>query len=170
MKVVVANYNPQWPVMFEVEADKIRRVFGEELFAVHHIGSTSVPGLKAKPIIDIMPLVRAIEVVDKFNDKMIEFDYEPMGEFGIPGRRYFRKGGDNRTHQIHIFQYNSLDVERHLAFRDFLCKHGEDAKGYAALKESLASRFPNNIEAYMDGKNDFVKNLEQRAIKWYREK
>jgi GrpB-like predicted nucleotidyltransferase (UPF0157 family) len=102
VRVVVTNYNPQWPGMFEAEVDIIRKVFGEELTAVHHIGSTSVPGLKAKPIIDIMLLVRNIEVVDKFNDKMIELGYEPMGEYGIPRRRFFRKGGHNRTHHVHI--------------------------------------------------------------------
>lgn len=71
--VVVTDYNSQWPDMFKIEVDKIQKIFGEELIAVHHIGSTSVPGLKAKPIIDIMPLVRDIKVVDKFNDKMIAY-------------------------------------------------------------------------------------------------
>jgi GrpB-like predicted nucleotidyltransferase (UPF0157 family) len=170
MKVIVTDYNPMWPNMFENEASRIREVFGEELIYVHHIGSTSVPGLKAKPIIDIMPVVRDIKVVDNYNDKMIALGYEPMGEFGIPGRRYFRKGGDNRTHQIHVFQFGSNDVERHLAFRDFLREHTDDANRYAQLKELLAKRFPNDIVAYSDGKDDFVKELEEKAIEWYRER
>lgn len=170
MRIIVTEYNPQWPGMFEVEANQFQEVFGEELIAVNHIGSTSVPGLKAKPIIDIMPVVRDIEVVDKFNDKMIGLGYEPMGEFGILGRRFFRKGEDVRTHHIHIFQLNSRDIERHLAFRDFLRQHVDDAKKYGELKEMLADRFPNDIEAYMDGKNELVKNLEQKAIKWHGEK
>ncbi|WP_339061242.1 GrpB family protein [Tepidibacillus marianensis] len=170
MKVVVTSYNPQWSGLFELEAAKISEVFGEELIAVHHIGSTSVPGLKAKPIIDIMPVVRDIEVVDKFNDKMVALGYEPMGEFGISGRRFFRKGGDERTHHIHIFQLDSVDVERHLAFRDFFRQHSDDAKRYGELKQLLSERYSYNIEAYIDGKNDFVKELEQKAIKWYRER
>lgn len=170
MKIVVKNYDPNWPKMFKVEAEKIRGVFGKELIEVHHIGSTSVLDLKAKPIIDIMPVVRDINVVDKFNDKMIGLEYEPMGEFGIPGRRYFRKGGDKRTHHVHIFQFNSNNAERHLAFRDYLRKHPDKAKKYGELKEQLAKRYPNDIEAYMDGKNDFVKKLEQKAIKWYRKR
>ena len=169
MRVVVTNYNPKWPRMFEAETDMIREVFGDELLAVHHIGSTSVPGLKAKPIIDIMPLVKNIEIVDKFNDKMIALGYEPMGEYGIPGRRFFRKGGDHRTHHIHIFQLGSTEVQRHLALPEYLLQHADDAKSYGELKESLAESFPNDIEAYMDGKNDFVKNLERKAIKWYME-
>lgn len=170
MKVIVTGSNPMWPNMFENEASRIREIFGEELISVHHIGSTSVSGLKAKPIIDIMPVVREIKVVDNYNDKMIAFGYEPMGEFGIPGRRYFRKGGDNRTHQIHVFQFDSKDVERHLAFRDFLRQHPDEANRYAKLKELLAGRFPNDIVAYSEGKNDFVKELEEKAIKWLREK
>lgn len=170
LKVVVTSYNPQWPGLFEFEAAEIREVFGKELIAVYHIGSTSVTGLKAKPIIDIMPVVGDIEVVDKFNDKMIALGYEPMGEFGISGRRYFRKGGDERTHHIHIFQLDNVDVERHIAFRDFLRQHSDDAKRYGKLKQSLAERYPYNIEAYIDGKNDFVKDLGQKAIKWYRER
>jgi len=132
--VIVTDYNSQWPDMFEVEVDKIRKIFGEELIVVHHIGSTSVPGLKAKPIIDIMPLVRDIKVVDKFNDKMIALGYETMGEFGIPERRFFQKGGDKRTHHIHVFEYGSIGAERHLAFRDFLRQHEDYAKNYGMLK------------------------------------
>jgi len=170
VKVVVTNSNPQWPEMFETEANKLREVFGDELTVVHHIGSTSVPGLKAKPIIDIMPLVRNIEVVDKFNKQMIALEYEPMGEFGIPGRRYFRKGGDVQTYHIHVFQLSSRDAERHLAFRDFLREHKDYALKYGELKATLARSFPNDIEAYMDGKNDFIKDLEQKALEWHREK
>ena len=170
MKVVVTNSNPQWPGMFETEANKLREVFGDELTIVHHIGSTSVPGLKAKPIIDIMPLVRNIEVVDKFNKQMIALEYEPMGEFGIPGRRYFRKGGDIQNYHVHVFQLSSRGAERHLAFRDYLREHKDDALKYGELKATLAERFPYYIEAYMDGKNDFIKDLEQKALEWYREK
>lgn len=170
-KVIVTDYNPMWPAMFEAEAAKIKEIFSDELIAIHHIGSTSVPGMKAKPIIDIMPVVRDINAVDKFNDKMIELGYEPMGEFGLPGRRYFRKGGDNRTHHVHVYQLdNRTEIERHLALRDYLREHKDAAEEYGRLKEELARRFPDDIEAYMDGKDQFVKELEKKALKWYREK
>lgn len=168
-KVFVTDYNPEWPDKFEEEATKIKEVFGEDLVAIYHIGSTSVPNLKAKPIIDIMPIVRDIEVVDKFNDKMIALGYEPMGEFGIPGRRYLRKGGDNRTHHVHIFQIGSKEAERHLAFRDYLRNNPDAAAKYGELKEQLANRYFDDIEAYMDGKDGFIKDLEKEAIKWYSE-
>ncbi|CAA7602325.1 GrpB protein [Acididesulfobacillus acetoxydans] len=168
MKVVVVEYDPRWPRMFEAEANLIRGVLGEELIALYHIGSTSVPGIMAKPIIDMMPVVRDIEAVDRFNDKMIELGYEPMGEFGISRRRFFRKGGDARTHHVHIFQEGSEDIVRHLAFRDFLRAHEDAAREYGALKRLLAERFPDDIESYMDGKDSFIKELEARALALYK--
>lgn len=91
-----------------------------------------------------------------------------MGEFGIPGRRYFRKGGHNRTHQIHAFQYNNMEeIERHMAFRDYLREHPEVCIKYGELKSQLAEQYPNDIDGYGDGKDDFVKSVEKEAIKWH---
>lgn len=168
MNVIVTEYNEQWDNMFLDEAQKIEEIFADELLDIHHIGSTSVPGLKAKPIIDMMPVVKDIEKMDSFYKKMEGLGYESMGEFGMPGRRYFRKGGDNRTHQVHVFQAdNKEDIQRHLAVRDYLRTHPEAVKQYGDLKEKLANQFPKDIEAYMDGKDTFVKELEKRALHWY---
>src|SRR5579884_2106813 len=147
----------------------LRGVFGDEIVEVHHIGSTSVPGLKAKPVIDLMPVVREIERVDAFNDAMAAQGYEAMGEYGIPGRRYFRKGGEERTHNVHVFQVGDPGVERHLAFRAYLVAHLEVAARYGELKAALARRFPDDIEGYMDGKDTFVKEVERQAVAWYRD-
>lgn len=165
--IVVAPYNPRWPEMFQQEAEKIKAVFGEELLAIHHIGSTAVPGLSAKPIIDIMPVVQSLDKADEFNPAMMWLDYEPMGENGISGRRYFRKGGDvHRTHQVHIFQTGNVEVSRHLDFRDYLIAHSDVARQYADLKTELARQFPHNIEAYMAGKDAFIKETLQKAQAW----
>jgi len=167
MNVVVTEYNEDWKQKFSEEAQKIKDIFGDELIDIHHIGSTSVPGLKSKPIIDIMPVVKDIEKVDSFNDRMEGIGYECMGELGMKGRKYFRKGGDNRTHQVHVFQWdNKEDIDRHLAVRDYLRTHPDYANRYGDLKESLATRFPKDIEAYMDGKDAFVKELEKNALQW----
>jgi len=123
--------------MYEEEAIKLRRIFGEQLVAIHHIGSTSIPGLEAKPIIDIMPVVEDINSVDEHNESMREIGYEPKGENGIPERRYFQKGGDNRSHHVHIFQVGSPHVERHLAFRDYLRTHPIEAREYGDFKQKL---------------------------------
>lgn len=169
MNIIVKEYDDSWDELYKKEAQKIREIFNGEMVEIYHIGSTAVPNLKAKPIIDIMPVVKTIEKADDFNKKMIEIGYEPLGELGISGRRYFRKGGENRTHQIHIFQYdNKFEIERHLAVRDYLKSHSEDVIEYGKLKERLAQQFPKDIERYSEGKNNFVQDLEQRAIKWKR--
>jgi GrpB-like predicted nucleotidyltransferase (UPF0157 family) len=166
MEVVVVPYDPTWPERYEAEARALARVFGEALVAIHHIGSTAVPGLPAKPIIDILPVVRAIRAVDRLRPDLEALGYECMGEFGIPGRRYLRKGGDRRTHHVHVFQEGDPNVVRHLAFRDYLRAHPDEARRYGELKAELAARFPRDIEAYMDGKDAFVKALERAALAW----
>ena len=169
MQVVVVEYQPQWAELYEREAQAIREVLGERLVAIHHIGSTAVPGLQAKPILDILPVVRDIASVDSCNPAFEALGYECMGEFGIAGRRYFRKGGDQRTHQLHIFgEQSRADILRHLAVRDYLRAHPDAARAYGALKAALAARYPADIEGYCDGKDAFVKRLEQAALRWYR--
>jgi GrpB-like predicted nucleotidyltransferase (UPF0157 family) len=168
MHVRVVPYCSDWTLSFEQEAALISKVFGDELAKIHHIGSTSVPGLQAKAIIDMLPVVRQVERVELFNEGMEALGYEALGEFGIPGRRYFRKGGDDRTHQAHVFQIGDPGVERHLAFRDYLRAHPAVAAEYGALKAALARRFPEDINGYVDGKDAFVKATEQEALRWYR--
>ena len=168
MHVKVVESSIDWPYLFEKEAQLLQKILKDNLVNIFHIGSTSVPGLKAKPIIDIMPVVLSLAKVDACNSQFEALGYEPMGEFGISGRRYFRKGGKNRTHQIHIFQYENLyDIIRHLAFRDYLRSHKQVKEEYAKIKETLALRYPYNIEKYCDGKNDFVKQTENKALQWY---
>lgn len=101
MKVEVVDYRPEWAEMYAAEAEKIRAVLGENLIEIHHIGSTAVKGLKAKPIIDILAVVSDLVSLDGKNSEFEKAGYECMGEFGIRGRRYFRKGEEIRTHQIH---------------------------------------------------------------------
>ena len=165
--IVVVPYNPRWPDMFQQEAELLGAVFGAELLALHHIGSTSVPGLSAKPIIDVMPVVTNIETVGQLNPAMIQLGYEPMGEHGILGRRYFRKGGDiHRTHHVHTFQAGNVEVARHLDFRDYLIAHPQAAQEYAALKIKGAKQFLHNIHGYMDGKDAFIRKTIERARCW----
>jgi GrpB-like predicted nucleotidyltransferase (UPF0157 family) len=155
--------------MFREEAYKLHDIFRGEIVVIHHIGSTSVPGLKAKPIIDIMPAVKDINIVDKYNKAMQDIGYEPKGENGIPGRRYFQKGGDNRSHHVHIYQLGNYEIVRHLAFRDYLRTHPDAKKKYGELKERLAQQFPYDIESYIGSKERLVAEIERQAIDWYKE-
>ena len=152
--MVVKDYDPAWADEFEREAALIKSALGKNCAAVHHIGSTSVPGLAAKPVIDIMPVVKSLDEVDEAKERLEELGYEYLGEFGIAGRRYLRKGGSERTHQVHIFaEGDSGNIDRHLAFRDYLRSH-TDAR--------------DDIESYCDGKDEFVKKAEEAALEWKR--
>lgn len=165
--IIVVDYDPCWEQKYLAEAKTIRAILGENCTAIFHIGSTAVKGLKAKPIIDIMPVVRDIAAVDEKQGAFEGIGYEYLGEFGMARRRYLRKGGDERTHQVHIFQETDrINIERHLTVRDFLRAHSEIARQYGALKESLARRYPYDIEGYCDGKDAFVKDLEHQALRW----
>jgi len=104
-KIFILPYDPLWVESFNVEAKNLRSIFGAEIVEIHHIGSTSIPGMAAKPIVDVLPVVRDIHVIDRFNPIMREKGYLPRGEYGLPGRRYFNKGRINqRSHHIHLYQ------------------------------------------------------------------
>lgn len=165
--IEVVPYRPQWPALFEQEAAALRHALGEVAHRIHHIGSTSVPGLAAKPIIDILLEVTSLEALDALNPQMRALGYEPRGEFGIPRRRYFPKGEADRTHQIHAFVTGDEHVVRHLAFREYLRAYPETAKEYGELKKAVALECQNDIERYCDGKDAYVKAVEARALRFY---
>nr|WP_259546682.1 GrpB family protein [Heyndrickxia oleronia] len=98
---------------------------------------------------------------------MKKIGYNPKGENGIPGRRFFQKGEDNRSHHIHIYQIGSYEIKRHLAFRDYLKSHPDEMRNFGELKEKLAQQFPYDIESYIKGKDYLVKDIELKALKWY---
>lgn len=165
-KIEVVEFSTKWATDFHQESISLNDIFKEELLEIHHIGSTAVEGLSAKPVIDIMPIVRDIHQVDLCNEKMIMLGYTPKGENGLPGRRYFQKGGDNRTHHVHIYEQGNPEIERHLIFRNYLRKHPVAARKYGELKITLAQQFPYDVDSYINGKDKFVQTLEEKAKRW----
>ena len=166
--ITVLNYSPEWPLKYEEEKEKIVEILKDNCIVVYHIGSTSVPGLAAKPIIDIMAVVRSLEKADAVAGAFSQIGYEYLGEFGIAGRRYLRKGGEERTHQIHIFQGEDWNnIGRHLAFRDYMRTHKKEREEYAELKKKLAQSFPYDIDGYCDGKENFMRKTEKKALSQY---
>ena len=168
MKVVVEPHNSCWAGMFDIESKMIVQALGSNVVAIHHIGSTAIPAIYAKPIIDMLIEVADIDDVDAHNPAMEALGYEAMGEYGIPGRRYFRKDDEAsiRTHHAHTFAEDSPEVERHLAFRDFLLGHPEWAGKYSELKRKLAEAHSDDMERYMDGKDTFIKEVGRKASAW----
>ncbi|MEO1522662.1 MAG: GrpB family protein [Cyanobacteria bacterium J06633_2] len=167
-RVEVLPYNPVWQERFREESGHIRHVLSKNITEIHHIDSTSIPNIWAKPIIDIMVEVVEIHEVDQQQSSMEALNYEALGEYGIAGRRYFRKHNQEgiRTHHVHMFQVGSGQIERHLAFRDYMIAHPKDAQAYSDLKQELARAHPTDIEAYMDGKHEFITTMDKRAAQW----
>ena len=160
--VRVVAYDARWPELFRAEAARIASVVGPLGLEIEHTGSTSVPGLAAKPIIDMLagrppeaplePYVRALEAAG----------YAHRGEQGIPGRHFFRRG-DPRSYHLHLAAHGGRFWCDQLAFRDRLRADPALRDAYAALKRALAARHPRDREAYIEGKSDFVREVLARA-------
>jgi GrpB-like predicted nucleotidyltransferase (UPF0157 family)/Fe-S-cluster containining protein len=161
--IVVVAYDPAWLRAFEDERARLEKVFAGSV-TIHHIGSTSVPGLSAKPVIDILLAVDHLDDVDARNDAMTALGYQVRGELGIPGRRYFSKGGDEkRTHNVHAYEHDHAEVGRHLAFRDYLRAHADEARRYGAMKQQAAAAHRDDIDGYMAAKAPMIAELLERA-------
>ena len=126
-----------------------------------------MPNLAAKPIIDILLEVRDANRLDEYGAEMREIGYTPKGEFGILGRRFYLKGEIDRTHHVHAFNENSLEIKRHLAFRDYLIANPMIANKYGQIKQESVKKCNNDIAKYIKLKSDFIKLHEQKAMKWW---
>jgi len=165
-RIEVVPYDYAWPSQFIAERQRLTGILSDCVLAVHHIGSTAVPGLAAKPIIDILIEASDLAVLDRRSDCLAQAGYRAKGEYGIAGRRYFTKGPVLRTHHVHAYRRGDANIARHLAFRDYLRAHPAVAAHYARLKREIATSCGNAIERYCAGKQDFVDAYERAALRW----
>ncbi|MCO7125678.1 GrpB family protein [Sporolactobacillus shoreicorticis] len=168
-EIQVVPYNEGWVNEYKREAARIAPIIGANLHAIHHIGSTAIPGIAAKPTIDILAEVQRLDNVDPIQTRFSRLGYESFGEYGIRGRRYFVKkdGLGNHLIHLHVFEENTENVIRHLAFRDYLKTHDDDAAFYGQLKLELAKQFADDRESYSIGKSEACKRIEQIALQWW---
>ncbi len=160
--VEIVTYDPAWPSRFEEERARIAEALGSRAPVIEHIGSTAVPGLAAKPVIDVLLGVRS-HPLDEAGVRALEtIGYDYRGEFGIPGRQFFRKG-EPRSHHVHAVELGSDLWVSNLVFRDRLRDHPEEAARYASLKRELASRYADERGRYTEAKAPFIEELLQRA-------
>jgi GrpB-like predicted nucleotidyltransferase (UPF0157 family) len=166
--IVLYTHAPEWASQFARQASLISAALGDVLLTVHHIGSTAIPPIAAKPVIDILAVVTSTSALDAVSSRLLALGYEAKGEFGIPTRRYFRKDTAEgvRTHQLHAFAVGSPDIDRHLNFRDYLRAHPAEAQAYALLKQRLAAQSLDGHTNYTDGKSDFIRAIDARASRW----
>lgn len=161
-------YNGNWPELFKSIAAEILEVCGQAILSIEHIGSTSVAGLSAKPIIDILIEVKP-QKLSLLTGPLIRLGYQSKGDYGIPGRSYFnrpRSQGSLGAH-IHAFETGSSNITKHIAFRDYLRAHPAVAKEYNDLKARILSAFAINGSSYQESKAPFIDRINSEAIQWY---
>jgi GrpB-like predicted nucleotidyltransferase (UPF0157 family) len=164
----IVPYDPSWPAMFEQEAAAIRAALGSIARRIDHVGSTSVQGLDAKPIVDIQVSVAAMQPMDLYRRPLEALGYLCVIHPDLPDLPFFGKPETRpRSYHIHVCALGGPHERRHLAVRDFLRAHPEEAAAYAALKRVIAGQHPGDRLAYMDRKERYIVDLERRALDWY---
>ena len=155
--IEVVPYDHKWPSQFKEVANEIQKTLGDNCIEIHHIGSTAIVGIHAKPIIDVIPVVKDILKVDQFNEAMKKLGYIAKGEHGMPFRRFFQRTSGIAVN-VHIFEEDNPEVARNLAFRDQLNRDPADKEAYAILKLQLGLH-ANDITDYVLKKDPFVQNI-----------
>ena len=174
-RILIAEYDPAWPRLFEDERQRLQAAIGEWAVAIEHVGSTAVPGLAAKPIIDIGVALGSFEDALKCITPMFELGYQCLGEYGIRGRIFFRRltdtplpgqlhNGVGRTHHVHAYQQDHYEFVQQILFRDYIRSHPEAAREYEQVKVRLAEEH-SDMNEYAMAKSDFVQDILARARK-----
>lgn len=156
--VVIVDYNPLWPEQFETLRSRLANALDGLALTIEHVGSTAVPGLAAKPILDIDVLLKSADKLSHAIAALASIGYQHRGDLGILGREAFRAPAGDLRHHLYVCPDNR-EYRRHITFRDHLRSHPGDANAYAALKQELALRFRNDREAYNNAKSNFVEGI-----------
>lgn len=166
-KVKIVNYDPQWPILYEKEKALIQKAIGHIIVGIEHIGSTAVPSLGAKPIIDILVAVNHLSDAEQCITPLqsIGYEYVPEYEASIPERRYFHKGHPPKEqhYHLHMVELTSDFWKKHLLFRDHLRTHPKVAQKYYELKKRLALKYGSDREGYTEAKTSFIKSIVTKA-------
>jgi len=162
--VIIEDYDPRWPQLFEMLRSRIASVLDELAISIEHVGSTAVPGLAAKPIIDIDVLLRSSTDLPVVIGRLAELGYEHKGDLGVSGREAFQANAAAVQHHLYVCSSGSPEYHRHIAFRNYLRAHAADANAYALLKRQLASKFGSDREGYNKAKSEFVQRILQRTL------
>ena len=162
--VELRPYTTEWVRLFEEEKALLQAAIGAHVLDIQHVGSTAIPGMVAKPIIDIAVAVESFEGARVCIEPLERLGYCYRGQFGIPRRHYFTKGSP-RTHHVHVNEIGGRDWENQVLFRDYVIQHPKLAEEYAALKRELARKHQRDRDGYLEGKAPFI----ERALAMARE-
>lgn len=165
--IEIVEYDPNWPSLYEEEKARILATIGESIDDIQHIGSTAVPGLGAKPTIDMLIELAELSLVEKCIQPLQTLGYEYLGENGLPNRHFFRKppgaSWTGRLFNVHVVEKGSVEWRRMLLFRDYLRLHPEDAHQYYLLKKELADTNDADYEGYTNAKTSFIEGILVKA-------
>ncbi len=161
--VTLQPFQAHWANDFAAAKLDIQRLLGPECSQIEHIGSTAIPSIDAKPIIDILIVVNDIDKVDQFNPAFIQSGYTPLGENGIEQRRFFYRYQQHHSLHLHLYQSGNPHIQRHIAFRDYLIAHPNTAKAYSHIKRGLAAQFPQEKQHYIEGKSTFIQMIDYQT-------
>ena len=173
--IVVVDYDPQWPLIFADFKRVLEATLGELALSIEHVGSTSVPGLAAKPIIDLDIVIESRALLPKAIESLATLGYYHQGDLDVKGREAFGRheadipsdgtGRQSMRHNLYVCAQDSIELARHLAFRNYIREHPDEALAYGNLKRQLAQQFPYDIDSYVEGKSAFVEGILQRAMR-----
>jgi GrpB-like predicted nucleotidyltransferase (UPF0157 family) len=161
--VRLVEYDAEWPALYRTESERIAVALAPLVLTLEHMGSTAVPGLAAKPICDILAGYHDRALFQAYIDGLCAAGYEHLGEQGIPGREFFRRGQPPAYH-LHLAALDGIFWREHLAFRDLLRSDSLLRATYEELKQELAAEFPQDRDAYIDAKNSFIQGALARRI------
>ena len=163
--VKVVPYDPSWQEAFANIRDMIQSYIGDLIVRIEHVGSTSVPGLSAKPVIDLDVVIESNDLLSEIVERLAKQGYQHQGNLGIEGREAFQRtvDDDHMTYHLYVCPQDSRELRRHILFRDYLRKHPEARDGYQALKVDLAEKYRYDIDTYCEMKTDFITGILVKA-------
>ena len=159
--VAVLPYDEQWKQDFRKIKAELADALGQLAIRIEHVGSTSVQGLSAKPIIDIDVVIKDYTILEDVISALSEIGYQHRGDLGIVGREAFRYDGKEhlQKHHLYVCPEDSPELRRHIAFRDYLRTHPEAVRDYSRIKEEGAKRYPDDMERYIEHKSPFIEKI-----------
>lgn len=170
-KVEIVSYDAKWPEYFKEESHKLKKILGDHLREIYHMGSTAIPGMPAKPVIDIMLVFKNLDAIDAISQKLNTLGYQNLRRSVVPHRSFFiRRQEEKISFHLHIRERGDPQINRHINFKDYIIAHPADAKRYAELKINLAEQFVDDINAYVFGKDKLVQEIDAKAKRWSKRK
>lgn len=166
--VELQDHNPKWKELYAKEAKTLKEVLGDRIIEIEHVGSTSIEGLKAKPIIDMLVVINSLDEIPEIEELLKDYDYSNRGSQGVSDRCFFAKGPEeSRSHYVHFTEPKSETYYHLKYFKKYLLEHEEYKQKYCNLKQELAIKYADERSKYTASKNDFIKSVIKLAREEY---